>query len=225
MNQKKFLLSIYHILQRHFGHQNWWPGESVDEIIIGAILTQGVSWQNVEKAIVNLKRNQLCSLKAIYHAQSCEISSQIKPALYYNQKTVKLKNFAAFLMERHNGDFKLMFESENLRQELLSINGIGMETADSILLYAGAKPIFVIDAYTIRIFNRLLINKKEWNYRELQEYFMTDLTAETEFFRDYHAQLVMLAKFYCRKKNPVCSECPLLSLCQYAEFSLKTSEN
>ena len=209
------LENIYRLLLNSFGHQNWWPGETADEIIIGAILTQSVSWKNVETAIENLKQNNLCTIEQIHNSNIEEIAPLIRSTLYYNQKAKKLKNFAEFLFTGYNGDLDRMFRTEiaELRRQLLKIKGIGEETADSILLYAGGKPVFVIDAYTKRIFNRLGITKPDWNYSQYQHFFMANLPQDVSLFNDYHAQIVHLGKHICKIK-PLCDKCPLNIICE-----------
>ena len=214
---KKKLIVIYNTLLSHFGHQNWWPGETRDEIIIGAILTQSVSWQNVETAINNLKRENLCNLEAIHHTYIETISPLIRSTLYYNQKAKKLKIFTDFLFDQFAGNLNAMFSLNlnELRTKLLEINGIGPETADSILLYAGGKPIFVVDAYTKRIFTRLGFAENNWNYKQLQDFFMENLPSDVDLFQDFHAQIVKLGKEYCRKNKPKCDGCPVKKICKY----------
>ena len=209
------LENIYRLLLNSFGHQNWWPGETADEIIIGAILTQSVNWKNVETAIENLKQNNLCTIEQIHNSNIEEIAPLIRSTLYYNQKAKKLKNFAEFLFTGYNGDLDRMFRTEiaELRRQLLKIKGIGEETADSILLYAGGKPVFVIDAYTKRIFNRLGITKPDWNYSQYQHFFMANLPQDVSLFNDYHAQIVHLGKHICKIK-PLCDKCPLNIICE-----------
>jgi len=209
------LLDIYNKLYEHFGHQNWWPGETADEIIIGAILTQSVNWKNVEKAIQNLKQQNLCNLKSIYKASPKAIAPLIKPTIYFNRKTEKLHTFAEFIQCQFNGNLKAMFSRNplNLRKKLLSVKGIGEETADSILLYAGKLPVFVIDAYTKRIFSRLGYISNNKSYNEFQKFFMDNLPEDVELFNDFHAQIVMLAKFFCKKREPNCTDCPLVTIC------------
>ncbi len=215
MPEETDLITIYNEIKYHFGHQNWWPGETVDEIIIGAILTQSVSWQNVERAIQNLKNEDLCSLSAIHHTETDEIAKLIKPTLYFNQKAKKLKNFTNFLYRNFDGISAELFSLNlyDLREQLLNISGIGPETADSIILYAADKPIFVVDAYTKRIFSRLGFVKENWNYKEIQLFFVQNLPVEVEIFQDFHAQIVKLGKEYCTKKNPKCNVCPVRGKC------------
>lgn len=216
---QKDLINIYHLLLSHFGFQNWWPGQTQDEIIIGAILTQGVSWQNVEKAINNLKQHHLCSLEAIDKTKSKKIAKLIKPALYFNRKAMKLKVFAAYLSENFSGNLGEMMAMnlKELRTILLGLKGIGPETADSIILYAAKKPIFVVDAYTKRIFSRIGIIKKEWKYDKIQLFCQQNLLPELTLFQDFHAQIVKLGKEHCRKHKPVCHNCPISCLCDYGK--------
>ncbi len=216
MNTKDTLELIYKTLLNSFGHQNWWPGETADEIIIGAILTQSVSWKNVETAIEKLKQNNLCTIEQIHNANKEEIAPLIRSTLYYNQKAKKLKSFAEFLFSRYNGDLYRMFRAEiaELRMQLLEINGIGEETADSILLYAGNKCVFVIDAYTKRIFSRIGLFKPDWSYAKFQQFFMDNTVHDTELYKDYHAQNVYLGKHFCKRK-PLCNNCELNKVCNY----------
>ncbi len=215
MNTKNTLKLIYKTLLNSFGHQNWWPGETADEIIIGAILTQSVSWKNVETAIEKLKQNNLCTIEQIHNTNKKEISPLIRSTLYYNQKAKKLKNFANFLFQKYDGNLKKLFQTNTniLRKQLLSINGIGEETADSILLYAGNKCVFVIDAYTKRIFDRIGLFKPDWNYTEFQQFFMDNTVHDIELYKDYHAQIVYLGKQLCKRK-PLCDKCPLNNFCK-----------
>lgn len=191
------LNKIYDILYKQFGPQHWWPANSRFEVIMGAILTQNTNWKNVEKAIKNLKERNLLNKEAIQNTPEKELASLIKPAGYYNQKAKKLKAF-------------VKFEGEITRENLLNIWGIGPETVDSILLYAYNKPIFVIDAYTKRVINRL--GYKEQTYDELQTLFMENLPTDEKLFNEFHALLVQLGKNYCKTK-PVCEKCPLRKEC------------
>ena len=215
INLSQKLEYIYELLLKTFGPQNWWPGETTDEIIIGAILTQNVNWKNVETAIENLKQNNLCTIEQIHNSNIEDIAPFIRSTLYYNQKAKKLKNFAEFLFTEYNGDLNRMFRTEigKLRMQLLQIKGIGEETADSILLYAAGKPVFVIDTYTKRIFSRLGITKPDWNYSQYQRFFMANLPQDVPLFNDYHAQIVHLGKNFCKRK-PLCDECPLNNFCE-----------
>jgi len=213
------LLEIYSQLLNHFGHRNWWPGETKWEIVVGAILTQNVSWKNVVQAMENLKKAGVFPLEELYQRPVEEIAELIRSSRYYNMKAKKLKAIASHIMKKYNGNIEFFLHPErnlsDLRQELLEIWGIGPETADSILLYAGELPSFVVDAYTKRIYNRLGIFPEAITYDEMRDYFMNNLPEDTLLFNDYHAQIVALGHNICRNK-PKCQECPLknLKLCQ-----------
>ncbi|MBS3145355.1 endonuclease III domain-containing protein [Candidatus Woesearchaeota archaeon] len=203
------MLKIYNKLLNEYGKQNWWPTQTSErqfEIILGTILTQNTSWNNVEKAITNLKNNNLISKEKIKKVPLKRLASLIKPSGYFNQKTKRLKVIAKFLEENPNP----------CREELLKVNGIGPETADSILLYSFNKPYFVIDAYTKRIMQR--IGYKEDDYGELQKLFQKNLPKNYKIYNEFHALLVEHAKKYCRKK-PLCEKCPLKSQCHYFKSS------
>jgi len=208
---KKALHSIYNKLYSYFGAQYWWPADSPFEVIIGAILTQNTNWQNVEKAINNLKKQRLLNPDKLYRLSQRRLASLIVPAGYYNIKAKRLKNFLDFFMKTFRGSLKKMslLDMQSLRGQLLSVNGIGQETADSILLYAFKKPIFVIDAYTRRILIRQRLIKEESGYAEIQNLIMQNLKADVKLFNEYHALLVKLAKEVCLKNKPKCDICPL----------------
>ncbi len=204
------LISIYKTLYSHFGPQNWWPGDTPFEVCVGAILTQNTAWQNVEKAIANLKKEKILNPHKINRLPAKRLAKLITPVGYFNIKAKRLKNFISFLCKRYDGKVGKMFSnsSDHLRGHLLDVNGIGPETADSILLYAGNVPIFVVDAYTKRIFNRLNLTPEDITYHEMQEIFMKNLPLDAVLFNEYHALIVMLGKNYCKKK-PLCKECPI----------------
>ena len=210
------LIEIYHKLLAAFGHRRWWPAQTRDEVIIGAILTQNVAWKNAKVAIDNLRRHNLLTLEAIHEASISEIATLIKPTRFYNQKAQKLKYFIDFLFYKYGGNLDALFSQDTgeLRRELLDIKGLGEETADSILLYAGEKPVFVIDAYTKRIFSRLGLTGGEWSYRAYQQFFMERLVKDVKLYNDYHAQIVHLGHVYCKKHEPECTPCPLNKLCR-----------
>ncbi len=196
---------VYDILFKEYGPQYWWPCSSNEkfEIIIGAILTQNTSWNNVAKAINNLKEADLIASDKILKVDITKLKELIRPAGYYNQKAERLKIIAEFFKDNKN----------ITRESLLKIKGIGPETADSILLYAYNKPYFVIDAYTKRIFNRLgLVNTED--YEELQQIFSNTLDSNPKLFNEYHALIVNLGKNICKKK-PLCVNCPLNSICKH----------
>ena len=207
---KNELLKIYNRLFEHFGPQNWWPGDSPFEVIVGAILTQNTAWDNVTKAIKNLKKAEALSCQVILELSQEELAKLVRPSGYFNQKAKRLKNFCFFLQKNYGGNLDEMFleDMELLRDKLLSVKGIGPETADSILLYAGNLPIFVVDTYTYRIFSRHGLIPEETSYEEIQNFFMSSLDHDVELFKEYHALLVITGKNYCKKK-PRCPECPL----------------
>jgi len=207
---KQKLLSVFNILSQHFGPQNWWPGETPFEVMVGAILTQNTNWSNVEKAIINLKKDQALDPLKIKSMRTSRLAALIKPSGFFNIKAQRLKTFIAFLFEEYNGDLKKMAreESEVLRRKVLSVKGIGPETADSILLYALNKPVFVVDAYTKRVFSRHGVCSAKDDYHDVQGIFASRLPADVKLFNEYHALIVILAKQFCRTK-PLCKECPL----------------
>jgi endonuclease-3 related protein len=207
---KQKLLKIYEKLYRAFGPQHWWPGETAFEIAVGAILTQNTNWGNVEKAIENLKRAKALSAKRIHEMTAHRLASLIKPAGYFTIKARRLRAFIDFLMNDYHRSMKKMRDEEiqTLRVKLLKIHGIGHETADSILLYALEKPVFVIDAYTRRVLSRHTIVRHDECYESIQKLFHSTLKRDAKLFNEYHALFVRLGKTYCRKK-PRCHGCPL----------------
>ncbi len=209
-NYKKVLTEMYHLLCKAFGPQRWWPGETPFEIAVGAILTQNTNWGNVEKAINNLKKQKSLNAKTLHNMADKKLALLIRPAGYYNIKTKRLKNFLDFFTNHYKGSIEKMKteDKEALREKLLNINGIGPETADSILLYALEKPIFVIDAYTKRVLKRHNVVSEKADYYELQEIFHKNLPQDTTLFNEFHALFVKLGKDFCRTK-PRCEACPL----------------
>ena len=202
---------IYEMLLDHFGPQGWWPGETPLEIMVGAVLTQNTNWTNVSKAIDNLKIENLLSFEKLHGLPIEALAEKIKPAGYFNLKAARLKNLLNFIAREYNGSPEEMFAADmyTLREEILTVKGIGPETADSILLYAGGKPVFVVDAYTHRIFARHNIISEEEEYHEIQEYFSLALPDDVALFNEYHALIVRLGKEFCRKSKPLCVQCPL----------------
>lgn len=203
-------MKIYHRLYRRFGDLHWWPGDTPLEISVGAILTQNTAWTNVEKAIQRLKKERSLSVKALSRLSLRRLGRLIQPAGYFNVKARRLKNFISFLKKNYRGSLKRMFtrETEGLRAELLSVNGTGPETADSILLYAGEQPVFVIDAYTKRVLSRHGVMPYDKSYDEFQQLFMKHLPPDVALYNQYHAMFVNLGKYFCRKR-PLCASCPL----------------
>jgi endonuclease-3 related protein len=199
-------------LFRFFGPQGWWPAESSFEVCIGAILTQNTTWQNVEKVINKLKNQELLSAEKLFHMDEEKLAEYIRSSGYYKQKAKTLKNFLTFLFTHYDANLKKMFNQDGtiLRKQLLNIKGIGQETADSILLYAGSKLIFVVDAYTRRIAIRHSLVNHNTGYQEIQQLFSKNLPPDVYLFNEYHALLVRVGKRYCAAKNPTCQDCPLL---------------
>ena len=197
----------------HYGPLHWWPGETPFEVMVGAILTQNTVWTNVEKAILNLKKAKVLEPHKLLRLSDAKLAQLIRPAGYFRVKTKRLKNFLKFLVEECNGDITKLKRQplKVLRHKLLAVNGVGPETADSILLYALDKPVFVIDAYTKRILSRHYLAKKEATYEDLQQFFMDHLKPDVAYYNEYHAQFVNIGKDFCRTK-PKCEKCPLNGL-------------
>ena len=214
MQKKDILLKIYNSLYDYFGPLNWWPGATPFEVMVGAILTQNTAWRNVEKAINNLKKENLLEPRKLYSLKQEELAQLIKPSGYYNIKAKRLKNFINLFINDFKGSTKKMFsgDSGELREKLLNVNGIGPETADSILLYAGEKPFFVVDAYTKRIFSRHKLISEYYTYYQIQDFFIKNLDRDVKLFNEFHAQIVMLGKTVCTSKNPNCNKCPIAFL-------------
>ncbi|MDQ7031172.1 MAG: endonuclease III domain-containing protein [Desulfonauticus sp.] len=214
MNKKATLLDIYKLLLQNLGPSNWWPGDSPFEIAVGAILTQNTNWHNVEKAINNLKQANLLTEEAIFQIDEQTLASHIKPSGFFNIKAKRLKNFVTWLYQEANLNLLNLqnYPLETLRPKLLAVSGIGPETADSILLYALNKPIFVVDVYTKRMFFRHGLIPEETTYSEVQELFMDNLEPNVKMFNEFHALIVRACKKWCTKKNPKCEQCPLKNL-------------
>lgn len=210
------LLAIYDTLYQRYGPQHWWPAEEPFEVIIGAILTQSTAWANVEQAIANLKRAGVLHPAGLHGLEPAELAALIRPSGYFNQKAKKILAFVQRLTAAHGGDLARLFALDlpALREELLGIYGIGPETADSIILYAAEKPIFVIDAYTVRIFGRLGFAGAEGGYAGLQRMYMDHLPHDVQLFNEYHGLLVRHGKYVCRKR-PRCEGCVLATRCAY----------
>lgn len=208
---KRTLLRYYRKMRDAHGHLNWWPGESRWEVIVGAILTQNTAWSNVEKAIASLKAANVLEPKPMWELPESELALLIRSSGYYNQKAKKLRTFLAYFRERHGGSLESMIAAptDSLRKELLSLNGIGPETADSILLYALDHSVFVIDAYTKRIMSRHGHAGEGVDYHDLQALFTRHLPKERDLYNDYHAQLVRVGNRHCKKGLPECDLCPL----------------
>ncbi len=211
------LQNVYHRLMDTYGPQHWWPAEEPFEVMVGAILTQSAAWLNVEKAIANLKAAKALSPQALRQLSLSELATLIHPCGYYNAKARKLKSLVHWLGEYYEDELSKLFANTTAqpRQQLLSIWGIGQETADSIILYAANKPIFVIDAYTRRIISRIGLAPAGNSYAAYQSLFLDNLPADVGLFNEYHALLVCLGKNVCRHR-PLCQQCCLQNICHFS---------
>lgn len=207
-------LKIYRLLYGRFGPQDWWPAKGPFEVMVGAVLTQNTAWTNVEKAIANLRKESLLSPGRLDRISPRRLARLITPVGYYNIKAKRLKNLVGFLSDEFGGNISLMRRRDlkALRPKLLAVNGVGPETCDSILLYALDKPIFVIDAYTKRVFSRFGLAAEDISYNDLQQVFMRHLPRNTGLYNEYHALIVRLGKEICRKE-PRCRICPIDKMC------------
>ncbi|MDR2549852.1 MAG: endonuclease III domain-containing protein [Desulfobulbus sp.] len=205
------LREIYDRMLAHWGPQHWWPAETPLEVMVGAILTQNTAWKNVERAIVNLKGAGVLSLTALAELPTALLAEYIRPAGYYNIKAGRLHNLLHFITDQHGDDLQSFLAQPlpQLREQLLSVKGVGRETADSILLYAAGLPMFVVDAYTHRILVRHQVIDEDFGYEAIQELFMDNLECDVQLYNEYHALLVRVGNVYCKKKNPACVVCPL----------------
>ena len=203
--------AYYDTLLAAHGPQHWWPGRTRFEIIVGTILTQNTSWTNVERAIRNLRAARLLSPRAIRRVRYTRLAQLLRPSGYFRQKTKTLKSFINFLYSSYSGSLSRLFATPTtvLREQLLDVRGIGPETADSILLYAGKHPVFVVDAYTRRILQRHGHAHPKLAYDEVRTMFESALPADQQLFNEFHALIVHVGKNFCRPSNPLCPECPL----------------
>lgn len=210
------LMEIYERLYDHFGPRHWWPADTPFEVIVGAILTQNVSWRSAAAAIANIKEAGLLSPEGLLSCSQEELAALVRPARYHNQKAKKLQSFCRVVVEEFGGELEafLALEMKELRKRLLAVYGIGPETADAIILYAAEKPIFVIDAYTGRIFSRLGFFSEKAGYEEMQRFFMTHLPPDVRLYNEYHALIDALGHHTCCKSQPRCGECPLEYRCK-----------
>lgn len=204
------LVLLYDVLLEAFGHRRWWPAETPWEMMIGAILTQNTNWKNVERALDNLRAEGLIDPHRLLELSEEALQEKIRPAGYFRQKAGRLRGLARWFVERFDGDIERMRAAgiTQLREELLAIRGIGPETADSIVLYAAAKPTFVVDTYTARICMRHELIARDAGYDEIKDLFESALPHDTALFQDYHAQLVEVGKRFCRP-TPICDGCPV----------------
>ncbi len=209
-------MSIYRALFRAYGPQHWWPGDTPFEVLVGAVLTQNTSWTNVEKAIANLKQERVLTFSRMLNVAPEKLALLIRPSGYFNIKTKRLRNLLLFIHTNYSDSLVRMFSADpaRLRQQLLEVNGIGQETADSILLYAGEKAFFVADAYAKRIFSRQGLIADNADYSIVQGLFMDNLTQNASFYNEYHALIVRIGKDHCKKVKPLCSDCPIHPKCR-----------
>lgn len=214
---KAVLLRIYQLLDDHYGSLHWWPADTKDEVAIGAILVQNVAWSNTIKAIDRLRNENLLTLASLVDAPLTQIEACVVSTRFYKMKAKKLQAFAVHFSTKWNGDWRHVHEAglTVARPDLLSVWGIGPETADDILLYAAALPTFVVDAYTTRIFTRLGIVSEGIRYEPLRALFMDYLEPDTALYNQYHALIDALGHRVCLNKQPRCPACPLLALCAW----------
>jgi endonuclease-3 related protein len=211
MNHQKELLEIYDALLANFGHRGWWPAaEGPFEVIIGAILTQNVAWSNAKKAVDGLKNAGLMTPEKLYAAHTEDIAPLIRSSRFYNMKAQKIKNFMQFFKEEYDLDFNAMSREDPgvLREKLLCVKGLGKETVDSVLCYACNMPVFVVDAYTKRIFSRYGLVSPDDDYDDIQAFFTSNLPEDVSLYNDFHAQIVHLGNAVC-KTSPECDACPI----------------
>jgi len=205
------LLQLYKKLLNHFGPQKWWPADEPFEVVVGAVLTQRTNWRNVEKAIKNLKAAKMLNPEKLATVDLNKIEKLIRPSGFYKQKAERLKTISIYISNNKINNL-MGLQTQHLREELLKIKGVGKETADSILLYALEKPVFVVDAYTQRIFERVGIVKNKMTYDELQSFIEDKIDRNATLYKEFHALIVLLGKEYC-KTDPICNKCPLE--CEY----------
>ncbi len=212
------LTEIYQQLFERYGSRHWWPADSPFEVVIGAILTQNTNWQNVEKAIDNLRAADALSCSALCALSRDELEVLIRPSGFFRQKAQRLQLFSGYLRDHYQGCLEKLLQQplDEARRELLAQKGVGPETADSILLYAGGQPSFVVDAYTGRLFSRLGLLDGTEKYEQIRNLFMAELPVETALYNEYHALIVIQCKEHCRKR-PICPGCPLEAVCTYRQ--------
>ncbi len=218
--ERAALAEIFSRLLERFGRQRWWPAESPFEVVVGAILTQNTSWQNVEKAIGNLRATGALSVASLGRLGRDRLEELIRPSGFFRQKAARLLAFIRFLENEHGGSLDRLFAlpDDRLRATLLERPGIGPETADAIMLYAAHRASFVVDAYTHRILERVGLEPPGSSYEQTRRMFMASLAPDAELFNEFHALIVRLAKEHCRKKSPRCPDCPLRQLCRHGQM-------
>jgi endonuclease-3 related protein len=207
-------LDAYQLLYSHFGPQGWWPGETPLEIMVGAVLTQNTNWTNVTKAIDNLRQGGMLGYPQLLEMSVDLLAEYIQPSGYYNLKAKRLHNLLKMVENLYDGNLDHFLNDDvvSVRENLLNVKGVGPETADSILLYACGKPVFVIDTYTHRVFSRHNLVEEETDYHTMQAVFMDHLPEDIQLFNEFHALIVRVAKQFCKKTKPLCEQCPLQGL-------------
>lgn len=207
-------VAAYRLLFDHFGPQRWWPAETPFEVMVGAVLTQNTNWDNVRKAIAELRQRGLLAYQALAGCSVEEIAPLIRASGYYNLKARRLRSLLDFIASEYQGDLQAFLDddSPSLRERLLAVKGIGPETADSILLYACNRPVLVVDMYTHRVFSRHNLLPEECDYQEMQQTLVAQLPCAAGLYNEFHALIVRVAASYCKKNKPLCGECPLQGL-------------
>lgn len=220
---EKELIDIYDLLLSAYGPRFWWPAETTLEMVFGAILVQNVTWKSVAEVINKMNTSGLLDSLAILKTENEYLYEIIRASRYYRNKAKSLKEFSKHLQEKYDGNIERLLAQrvETLREELLDIYGIGNETADSIILYGSGQPVFVVDAYTRRIFNRLGFFERKITYKSMQEYFSEALHPDVEMYKEYHALLVYHGSRVCLAKKPQCFKCALKPMCEYYKTSMK----
>lgn len=219
MQSDEKIRGLYDRLYAAHGGQGWWPAETPFEVCVGAILTQNTNWKNVEKAIANLKAALALTPSALWNVPEEHLAELIRPAGYFRLKAGRLRNFLRLIVEQYNGSLEHLFDlpTDDLRLAVLGVRGIGRETADSILLYAAERPVFVVDAYTLRIAFRHSLVDEDCDYDMLQETFTMALQRDVDLFKEFHALLVRAGKAHCKKREPACDLCPLATMLEDGE--------
>ena len=211
------IIEIYQRLCQGYSLDNWWPAQGPFEVAVGAFLTQNTNWNNVEKALANLKEAEALDLRLLAEMPLAQLEHLIRPSGFFRQKAQRLQSFCRYIRDHHAGSLEhlLQRDLEETRNELLALSGIGPETADSILLYAGHRPSFVVDSYTRRFFGRMGVLTGAESYHDIRTRFMAEVTAEVPLYQHYHALIVTHCKECCRK-TPLCSTCLFADICDYA---------
>ncbi|MCG3200480.1 MAG: Endonuclease III [Gammaproteobacteria bacterium] len=212
MKRQVSLRAVYRRLHRRYGPQHWWPGDTAFEVLVGAVLTQNAAWANVERAIGNLAVAGCLDARRIAEMPPAGLAELVRPSGYFNVKAGRLQNLCRWYLEKGGMDSLCRLPTDALRREILAVNGVGQETADDILLYAFARPVFVIDAYTRRIFSRLGLCRGDESYEALRHVFEHGLRGDAPLYNEYHALIVRHAKVACKRK-PLCDSCCLVDVC------------